>query len=386
MKKSNLIILILAICCFTLGCAQQFILGVPQQVADSCGVELSAIGTLQSTFGLCNAIFTPVMVALSSRMGPKRQLLTGIALMAAGLAVTSISDDFGLLVAARGVMGVGNGTYVATAYAVAADIAEPDRKASAMANVALGFSAASVLAIPVARSTADVITWHQGYLALTVLSVVGFVAISLLVPQLGAGEGDAQPSMAERLATLGNRSVLFGLLAVAAMFTAMQATYVFVTPLLEGILPDATLVSPVMFGIGLMSLVGAKGGGTLADRIGLGRVLIGSLGMQVVALAVAATFVGVPAFAVAGIALWMVGLWAFLPSQNLLLAKAAKGSSNVAVSLSNSCVQLGNAMGSALGGALIGALGVLRLPWVSLAATVVAILLELVALKASGER
>lgn len=57
--RGNLMILVLALSCFVFGCAYQYILGVPDQVAQIAGVDLSQVSLMMGVYGVCNAVGTP---------------------------------------------------------------------------------------------------------------------------------------------------------------------------------------------------------------------------------------------------------------------------------------------------------------------------------------
>uniref|UniRef100_UPI00248DC9E8 MFS transporter n=1 Tax=Senegalimassilia anaerobia TaxID=1473216 RepID=UPI00248DC9E8 len=157
--RGNLMILVLALSCFVFGCAYQYILGVPDQVAQIAGIDLSQVSLMMGVYGVCNAIGTPLLVMALTSRGPKTLLLVSLALMAVGMAICAATPIYPVILTGRAVMGVGNGTFAATAYIAASRIAGPSRAASAMSNVALGFSASFVFALPAARMLRNIITW-----------------------------------------------------------------------------------------------------------------------------------------------------------------------------------------------------------------------------------
>lgn len=160
-----------------LGMTQQYILGVPDQVAASAQVQLSDVSLMMTAFGVVNAIFAPLVIIATGRFTQRTQLIVGLAFAAAGLFLTAFGRSFAVLLVARGVMGVGNGVFVATAYSVAPKLSKPGHEGTAMANVALGFSAANLLAMPLARALRDFIDWHSAYFALGVVAVaLGFAS------------------------------------------------------------------------------------------------------------------------------------------------------------------------------------------------------------------
>ena len=107
--RGNLMILVLALSCFVFGCAYQYILGVPDQVAQIAGIDLSQVSLMMGVYGVCNAIGTPLLVMALTSRGPKTLLLVSLALMAAGMAICAATPIYPVILTGRAVMGVGNG-------------------------------------------------------------------------------------------------------------------------------------------------------------------------------------------------------------------------------------------------------------------------------------
>lgn len=84
--RGNLMILVLALSCFVFGCAYQYILGVPDQVAQIAGIDLSQVSLMMGVYGVCNAVGTPLLVMALTSLRPENLLLVSLALMAVGMA------------------------------------------------------------------------------------------------------------------------------------------------------------------------------------------------------------------------------------------------------------------------------------------------------------
>lgn len=358
------VVWLLAACCFALGCSQQFILGIPNQIADSLGVSLADVGQLMTVFGFANALGTPVLLAATGRWSQRRQLLAGLVLMGVGMAVMALSSSYGVIVGTRVIMGMGNGMFVATAMSLATTLARPGHEASALANISVGFSLSQVLAMPLARALAPYVDWHLFYGALAVVALGALLAIARLIPD-GAAAG-AGLGLRERMAPLGNPRIAAALFVVFSVSVGYSAFYTYISPFLEGVFgAEGHAVSTVLLVSGLMTMVGSKGSGWLADRFGC-RVAIGTcLTLQVVLLSAIGLGQQVPAVVAVGICGWAIADWGFIPAQNLLLTQLAGTSAPMAIALSSSFLQLGNATGAAVSSGIIGAAPVSVLPLVA---------------------
>ena len=384
--RGNIMILVLALSCFVFGCAYQYILGVPDQVAQIAGIDLSQVSLMMGVYGVCNAIGTPLLVMVLTSRGPKTLLLVSLALMAVGMAICAATPIYPVILTGRAVMGVGNGTFAATAYIAASRIAGPSHAASAMSNVALGFSASFVFALPAARMLRNVITWQQAYWALVVAACVAFAVIALVVrvpdapSSSSAGQGRRN---ADALRVFRNPCVVLPLICTVLMFVGYASMNTYITPFMESVLPQPEWVSGSLFAFGLMSMIGSKASGWAADRFGSASAVIGCVALQAVTLVMLGLVTGSWPAALAAACMWTGISWGFLPAQNSFIMLNAGDEAAFAVSLSNSSLQLGSALGSFAAGVFITCMPLLAMPFVSAAFTACAVAAEIAALRLS---
>ena len=384
--RGNLMILVLALSCFVFGCAYQYILGVPDQVAQIAGIDLSQVSLMMGVYGVCNAIGTPLLVMALTSRGPKTLLLVSLALMAVGMAICAATPIYPVILTGRAVMGVGNGTFAATAYIAASRIAGPSHAASAMSNVALGFSASFVFALPAARMLRNVITWQQAYWVLVVAACVAFAVIALVVrvpdapSSSSAGQGRRN---ADALRVFRNPCVVLPLICTVLMFVGYASMNTYITPFMESVLPQPEWVSGSLFAFGLMSMIGSKASGWAADRFGSASAVIGCVALQAVTLVMLGLVTGSWPAALAAACMWTGISWGFLPAQNSFIMLNAGDEAAFAVSLSNSSLQLGSALGSFAAGVFITCMPLLAMPFVSATFTACAVAAEIAALRLS---
>ncbi|MBR2835152.1 MAG: MFS transporter [Coriobacteriales bacterium] len=372
---------LLATCCFALGCSQQFIMGIPSDIAASLGVSVAAVGQLMTAFSLASAVGTPILLAgTSHKLTPRSQMLLGLGLMVLGLIAFSFISNYVTLLAARVVMGVGNGTFTSTAMAIAATSAKPGHQASALSNVSLGFSAAMVLGMPIARTVAPFIGWHALYGILSAVAVLIAFAIFKLVPNSGREMLTAEkpPTLKERFSPLANRTIVFALVVMVLINLGFSSFYTYVTPFLENTFGTADhTVSMVLLISSLMSIVGIKGSGWLADHTGCKRTATAALCVQILSLSVLGAYHEVGIVVWVAMCVWVTSDWSFNPSQNLMLTRLAENNASLVLGLSGSALQLGSALGSAAGGIFIETAPVGFLPFLSVIAIFIALMIEL---------
>ena len=273
---------------------------------------------MMGVYGVCNAVGTPLLVMALTSRGPKTLLLVSLALMAVGMAICAATPIYPVILTGRAVMGVGNGTFAATAYIAASRIAGPSRAASAMSNVALGFSASFVFALPAARMLRNVITWQQAYWVLVIAACIAFAVIALVVhvPEAPRSPAEQGRRSTDALRVFRNPCVVLPLICTVLMFVGYASMNTYITPFMESVLPQPEWVSGSLFAFGLMSMIGSKASGWAADRFGSASAVIGCVTLQAVTLVGLGLVTGSWPAALAAACLWTGISWGFLPAQN----------------------------------------------------------------------
>ena len=221
--RGNLMILVLALSCFVFGCAYQYILGVPDQVAQIAGIDAFPGQPHDGRLWRVQRHRHAASGHGAYLARPETLLLVSLALMAAGMAICAATPIYPVILTGRAVMGVGNGTFAATAYIAASRIAGPSRAASAMSNVALGFSASFVFALPAARMLRNVITWQQAYWVLVVAACIAFAVIALVVrvPEAPHSPAEQGRRSTDALRVFRNPCVVLPLICTVLMFVGV---------------------------------------------------------------------------------------------------------------------------------------------------------------------
>ena len=225
---------------------------------------------------------------LADRFGPRRVTLAGVACLGAGLIAAAFASSIAVLYATFSIgLGVGIGlTYVPSVGAVQPWFTHNRAFASGIAVAGIG--AGNLLVPPLAAWWIELYGWRGAYLALAALCLtLGGVAAAVIDNRPGGQRRGAVPPPPG--ATLGAalRSRLFWSL-YATLLLPMFGCFVPMVHLgpyaVDAGHPEAVGVLLVSL-IGLGSLIGRFGIGTLADRIGRIATLawmFGGLGVTLV--------------------------------------------------------------------------------------------------------
>ncbi|WP_246519932.1 MFS transporter [Ancylobacter lacus] len=351
----------LALGTFAIGTEGFMIAPLLPTIADDLGMSLSATATLVVVFTLVLAASSPVSTVLAARLRRRDTLLLAMAIFTAGNLIAAFSSSFATLMLARILMATASGLYVPGANALAGVIVPPDRRGRALAIVSGGMTIAIALGLPLGAIVGHAFGWRATFLAVAAMGLVAILGI-LLGIRVDAGSGVAVASLSQRLSVV-RRPTILRLLGVS-LFWAIGAytAYPYIAPYLKAVLdfgPAGVGATVSMWGIA--AAFGVTAGGTLNDRFGSDRVVLGSLivlALAFAALAAATLMAPAQAFfiALAAIAAWGFSVWSLFPAQMARLIAAGPASdASIALALNTSTMYLGFSIGSAMGAGIIGA-------------------------------
>jgi DHA1 family inner membrane transport protein len=329
-------------------------MGLLLQVSADLHVSIAAAGLLISGYALGVAVGAPLLTIATRRVPRKTVLLALMAIFPLGNIACALAPNYEMLMAARVITSLAHGTFFGVGSVVATGLVAPEKRASAIAVMFTGLTAATMLGVPAGAWLGLHFGWRSTFWAVALIGVFAFAVLAVFVPRDRAAGKQAPASLADELAVLARPQVLLGLAMTVLGFAGVFAVFTYIQPLLTRItgLSEAA-VSPILllFGVGLA--VGNILGGKLADR-SLMPAVLGTLAALAVVLAVMAPALhsGVTAALFVG----LLGIAAFAtvaPLQLRVLEKASGAGQNLASSLNIAAFNLGNALGAWVGGVVI---------------------------------
>ncbi|SEN29820.1 MFS transporter [Nonomuraea pusilla] len=245
-------------------------------IAQGLKATPSQVSLLFTSYFLVTAIAMLVTGWVSSRIGGKRTLLAGLALVVVFAALAGTSTGVAELVGFRAGWGLGNALFVATALAVIVGAASGGAESAIIlyeAALGLGISAG-----PLVGALLGDWNWRAPFFGTATLMAVGFVLIATLLRPA------ARPAVKTKLSA-PLRALAHGGLSTTA-FTALFYNFAFFTilaftPFILGMSPYG--IGAVFFGWGVcVALSSVFGAPPLQRRIGRVNVLHLSLALLAV--------------------------------------------------------------------------------------------------------
>lgn len=242
-------------------------------------------GATALVFGVTLLLFFGLGIVsgpLSDRVGPRRLVVVGAVLIAAGLVITSRVDSVVVGYVSYGLgVGLGGGLIVTPMYATAGGWFVR-RRALAMGLVASGNGLGTLLLVPLAESLIDAHGWRTAYLVIAALDLTLFgLAAFLLARPPGAAAPPPAIAHMRSIMRIDAFKVLFatGLLFSVSLFIAFAFVVDFATD--EGV--SSSRAALLVGIIGATSIVGRLGVTALSGRWSSVRLLQGCLAAQPVA-------------------------------------------------------------------------------------------------------
>ena len=352
----------LALANFAVGTGALVIAGVLNQIAAGLQVSVAAAGQLMTAYALGYAVGAPVLSALAGRMDRRRVLALGLLLFVAGSAVAAAATGYGPLLAARCLMACGAALITPTSLAVAGFLSEPAQRGKAMSLVFGGFAIANVLGVPLGAWVGAHFGWRASLAMVAAFALLGLVAVQRCMP-LGIKVPPTGFDTLFAAFTDWRKQLL--ILIVAVQMASIFVIYTYVAPLIEGELgAGAQTITALLFWFGAVAVVATFAAGQLIVKLGVPRVMAGSLALLVLAHVGLSLLGGSLAMAVIVFALWATAGFTMMPAQQTRLVNAAPHAANALLALNASALYAGQALGAFVGGRVVSAAGVQALGWV----------------------
>ncbi len=353
-------------------------MGLIQEIATDLSVSIPSAGYFITTYALGVTVGAPVLAILGAKL-PRKSLLLGLMLFyGVANAVTALANSPETMLLSRFIAGLPHGAYFGFASLVAADLAGQHRRATAIAQVMMGLTIASVIGVPFATWLGQTYGWRAGFEFSAVIAFLTILAISFFVPRISPC---ASASIRKEIAGFKNIHMWLTLAIGAIGFGGLFSVYSYASPILTEYTGANVKVVPfalAIFGVGMV--LGGLVAGWLADKH-LNKTIVGVLVSSSVAFIIAALSMTEVYSAIA--ALFLIGftVTGLAGVLQIRLMDVAGESQALAASLNHSAFNVANALGAFLGGFVIShQMGWVAPVWVGLALSLSGLLLFKLAL------
>ncbi|TPF87023.1 MFS transporter [Bifidobacterium sp. UTCIF-37] len=348
MKKS---LLALAAGAFILGAAEFVMMGILPQAAKATGVDIPTAGHYISSYAIGVCVGTLILV-FGRKVPPKNLIILFMLIALVGNAMSAMSVNAVMLLAARFISGLPHGAFFGTATLIAKTLADKGKEAQAVSVMVTGQTVANMLGVPAGTLMAEFMSWRLAFGLLAAWAAMTIMLTLAWIPFVPPVKDTGILGQFRFLRRRGPWVIL------AAVFTGNAGVFCwwsYVSPWLQKTGGwSAGLVPLMMMLAGFGMVVGGIIGGRITDNwrhagtAALGQA-ISCAGLLMVLL--------VPGNRVttAILTFWIAfGLFFISAPQQLLMTEAGQGGGEL---IAGAAVQVafnfGNAVGSVVGGAML---------------------------------
>ncbi len=342
---------LLTIVSFVVGMVELIIGGILDLVADDLGVTLGQAGLLITIFSLTFAISGPILSFLTATIERKKLTIITLFFFLIGNIIAAISPSYTILFIARIVSAASSSLLIVLCVVMAATIVKPAYRARAIGIVNMGVSGSIVLGVPIGLVLGNSFGWRAPFIMITILTLLSITGIYFLMEKVGA---EKQSSLTKQFASLKDSRILFAHMTTFLLLAGHSTLYTYLTPFTKDYIGlNEAWVSVIYFIFGIAAVSGGAIGGLFGDRYGSNRTIkMVIIIFSIAILTISHTTFLLPLF-LFNLIIWGMMSWAVTPPMQSHLMATAPETANIQISLNNSSLHLGIAVGSSIGGVII---------------------------------
>ncbi|QTD47277.1 MFS transporter [Ottowia testudinis] len=350
--------------------------GTLRDMARALDTEPSDLGVLISGASLTICVAAPLLAALVGQWD-RRRLLTLCMLWYAVLhLLEALAPNLDVLLPLRLASMLAPALFSPQAAACVGWLAQPHQRGRAVTYVFLGWSAASVLGMPLSAWAGNHFGWRATFAALSVLSLISAIWLSRAMPS-----GIRPPPLDLRAWTsLVRNPMLMLCVLCSALFSGGQFMLLaYFSPFFRDELGLGPAELSLLFAwFGVLSFVGNAVASRHIDRLGAERMLLMALAAIALSLLMW-PLTRVPGLLWVAVAPWALAIFVANTAQQSRLVGFAPGAASATVSFNASAMYGGQAVGAAGGAWLLATHHVDQMHWYALGAVLAAMALSVAA-------
>lgn len=361
-----LTLLALVINAFAIGSTEFISVGLMPLIVNSFHVTLAQAGFTVSLYAIGVTIGAPLLTVLTGKWNRKYLMIVIMLLFIIGNLVAAFALSFSMLLAGRIISALAHGLFMSVSSVIAADVVEPNKRASAIAIMFTGLTVATVTGVPLGTFIGQQTNWHFTFIFIAIIGALGLIANLFLIPKHLPIPGVVDLRGIIRI--FKNKFLLGSFIVTALGYGGTFAAYTYLTPILEdkiGYSAHAVVLLLVVYGI--MVAIGNTIGGHFSNKQPLKSL---SLMFGLLSLSLVFLFVAILSnqLILATLATLVLGLFSFMnvPGLQLYVVQLAEEYTPKDITLASafniSAFNIGIAFGSFVGAQVTKSIGVTYTP------------------------
>lgn len=341
------VILALAIGGFCIGTTEFVAMGLIQEIAKDLQVSIPDAGYFISAYALGVVIGAPIIAITCAQIPRKKLLLLLMLFYGIANTLTALADTPETVLLSRFIAGLPHGAYFGIGALVATELANPNRRSTAIALMMMGLTIATVIGVPLATWIGQQFGWRSGFIFSALIAFLTLIAIISFVPHIPVHK---TASIKNELAGLKNINIWLTLAVGAIGFGGMFSVYSYISPILTEYTQTDIIVVPFALAIwGIGMVVGGLLAGHFADK-NLNKTIVGVLISSAITFLLVSFMMDNIFTALIGLFLIGMTVIGLASTLQIRLMEVAGNAQSLAASLNHSAFNLANALGAYLGG------------------------------------
>ena len=346
MKKNKLLLTIFILMNFVLSMSSTLFNGILDKMVVELNVPLSQVGNLTSFYAYGAGIGVPIFLILFNKKETSSLLKGMLALNILATALSIIAPNYAILLGTRFIMGLAGNCYSVLATLTIASLSPKEKVGKNLSLLIMGSAVSLMVGIPLTRELVKLYSWKVIFIVLIFIMVIALLYFVMYLPQI---KKQKEMNLKKELELLKDKKVLIVLVSSLITFIGYGAFYTYLTPYIIYQFPSfEASMSIFLIVIGACSFTGNLIGGFFCDRFGYEKSLIGGTFFQILITIVIFLTKEIITLQLIMIGLWMINGWFIGLQINTAITIVTHNKSSLMISLNNSGIQLGQALGTTI--------------------------------------
>lgn len=287
-KQALFIIFSLWLLVFAVSSQIMIIAPILPQISDQLAVSKGLIGTLVTAYAVMVGLFALITGPISDKIGRRKILLIGTALMTVALFLHGLVTSFLSFLIIRGIAGAAGGILSGSSVAYVGDYFPYKKRGWANGWIMSGIAMGQIMGIPIGTVLAGYMGFRAPFMAFGCLTALAFLMITLTVPQpkvsLQKSRVTVLSSLRRYLLMLQKPEILATAGSYLLMFLSISVYIVFLPTWLENTFhASGNAIASLFLVGGIANVLTGPQAGKLSDRWGRKKIIIvACVGMAVV--------------------------------------------------------------------------------------------------------
>ncbi|NGD01629.1 MFS transporter, partial [Staphylococcus aureus] len=249
---------------FIVGVSDLIVVGMLNEMSKEFHVSNALIGQLVTLYAVAFSILSPLLTKVTSQINDKKLLVSCLILFIIFSMLTTVMTNYFFLCIVRIFMAGIASLITVKLMSTGANIVPVEYKASVIANIYVGFSAANILGIPIGTLIASHYNWKIPFYIIAIITFLCLLGIMLFIPN--KSHYSINNHSKYQLVNFRGTLIMLGFLLIMMISNSMLFTYI--EPLVKSKGHSIWIVSLCLFFSGIAGVLGSKLGNNLTEKKG----------------------------------------------------------------------------------------------------------------------